>query len=195
MRCYRLVGRSCTRSGGSVGGARHGRGMARTTIAAAAAAIGVLGGATWHAGAREASRAATGPRTPPTAAAALRAEIEAKAAGRWRLAWSTLYPPHQRVAARETFVRCETETPFPARLVSLRVVRTAPATVAVAGLAHTMPGVAVTVDVQLRTPGAAPFGFRHTFHLVRAGSRWRWLLSPGRYRLYARHRCGEAPAL
>jgi len=51
------------------------------------------------------------------------------------------------------------------------------------------------LDVQLRTPGAAPFGFRHTFHLVRAGSRWRWLLSPGRYRLYARRGCGEAPGL
>src|SRR5919197_4496072 len=99
--------------------------MARRRILATAAAA-VLAGAYWAtAGAGTAPTRVSTPRA--TAAAFLVAEIEAKADGRWRAAWSTLYPLHRRVAPRETFVRCERATPLPAQLESVRVVRTAPA--------------------------------------------------------------------
>jgi hypothetical protein len=170
--------------------------VTRTKIVATAAVAGALGVTGGLASGREAPWAAPEARPPMTAAASLVAEVEAKAAGRWRTAWSTLYPLHQRVAARETFVHCETATPFPARLESVRVVRAVPAAVEVAGVPHALRGAAVTVDVELRAPElSAPFSFRQTFHLVRVGGDWRWLLSPSRYRLYRRHGCGEAPAL
>ena len=117
--------------------------------------------------------------------------IEEKVHGEWGKAWTSLYPFHKRIAPRGTYVRCETRTPFPAPLESLRVAELRRATVRVPGLPRTVAGVALTVVVKLRWYGPRdPIVFRHTFHLVPVRGRWTWLLSPSRFWLYKRHGCG-----
>lgn len=117
--------------------------------------------------------------------------IEEKVHGEWGKAWTSLYPSHKRIAPRGTYVRCETRTPFPAPLESLRVVDVRSARVRVPGLSRTVAGVALTVVVKLRWYGPRdPIVFRHTFHLVPFRGRWTWLLSSSRFSLYKRHGCG-----
>jgi hypothetical protein len=140
-------------------------------------------------------KAATGTRPQLSHASAARfllSTIEEKVDGDWNSAWQSLYPLHQRIAPREAFVRCETQTPFPAPLESLHVVGVRAAAVRVPGLRHTVEGVAITVTVALRWYGPRdPIVFRHTFHLVPVRGGWTWLLSPSRYRLYERGGCAS----
>lgn len=126
----------------------------------------------------------------------LLAEVEQKASGDWATAWQSLYPLHQRIAPRDTFIRCETATPFPAPLESIHVVHVRATPVHVAGVLHPVPGVEVTVAVELRWYGPRdPITFTHAFHLVPVQGRWKWLLSPDRYRLYLRDACFAEPAI
>ena len=118
------------------------------------------------------------------------ATLQAKLRGDWGRAWQSLYPFHQRIATRDAFVRCEARTPFPAPLESLRVVDVRSAAVRVPGLRHTVPGVAIRVEVALRWYGPRhPIVSRYTFHVVPVRGHWTWLLSPSRYRLYAHNAC------
>ena len=121
--------------------------------------------------------------------------IDEKVRGDWARAWTSLYPPHQQVATRDAYIRCESHTPFPAPLERLRIATVHPADVRVPGLRRTVPGVALTVVVSLRWYGPRdPIVFRHTFHLIPVHGRWTWLLSTSRYRLYARGACGARDA-
>ena len=103
-----------------------------------------------------------------TAERFLLSTIEDKVNGDWDKAWRNLYPPHQRIAPHDVFVRCEIETPFVAPLKSLRVRDVRAAAVHVPGLRQTVSGVAIEIEVRLRWYGPRdPIVFRHTFHLVR----------------------------
>ena len=122
--------------------------------------------------------------------------IEEKVTGDWGKAWASLYPFHKRIVSRNTYVRCETRTAFPAPLESLRVTEVRPAAVHVPGLSRTVAGVALTVVVKLRWFGPRdPIVFRHTFHLVPVRGRWTWLLSPSRFWLYKENGCGVDEAM
>lgn len=122
--------------------------------------------------------------------------LRQKISGDWATAWQSLYPLHRRIAPRDTFVRCETATPFPAPLESIHVVRVRAAPFRVAGVHNPMPSAAVTVAVKLRWYGPRdPITFTRTFHLVPDHGRWTWLLSPDRYRLYKQDACLAGPAL
>ena len=117
--------------------------------------------------------------------------IDEKVRGDWAKAWTSLYPLHKRIAARDAFIRCESRTPFPAPLESLHIVDVRSAQVRVPGLRRAVEGVAITVVVALRWYGPRdPIVFRHTFHLVPVLGHWTWLLSPSRFRLYAHDACG-----
>lgn len=125
-----------------------------------------------------------------SAARFLLGSIEDKVDGDWGRAWQSLYPLHRRMAPRDAFIRCESATPFPARMESLHVVDVRAAAVRVPGLRHDVPGVAIEVKVELAWYGPRdPIVFRHTFHLIPVRGRWTWLLSPSRYRLYVRGAC------
>lgn len=116
--------------------------------------------------------------------------LEEKLRGDWARAWASLYPFHQRVASREAFVRCEALTRFAAPLQGLRIAGVRDAAVGVPGRRTRIAGVAVDVVVELRWYGPRdPIVFRHAFHLVPVHGRWRWLLSPSRYLLYAHGAC------
>ena len=149
----------------------------RSALATAAVlALCALAASTGSAAGPAGSRAAL---SPASAARFFLAEVQAKLAGDWERAWRGLYPPHQRVAPRAVFVRCEQATPFAAPLESLHVVRVRAAAVRVPGSARPVPGVAVVAAVELRWFGPRdPIVFLHTFHLVPVDGRWTWLLSP-----------------
>jgi hypothetical protein len=118
------------------------------------------------------------------------AVLEQKVRGDWAKAWQSLYPLHQRIAARDTFIRCETARPFSAPLESIHVVRVRAVPFRAPGARHPVPSAAVTVAVALRWYGPRdPITFTHTFHLVAVHGRWTWLLSLDRYRLYRRDAC------
>ena len=172
-------------------------------ILAATALAGGAGGTSW-----ELSAGGLVPRPvrtqqqiraqPPlaTAAAFLLQDIREKEEGHWARAWRTLYPAHRRIVPQVVYVRCERATPFFVPLQALRMIRVRRALVRVPGLKRHVPGAAVTVRVELTWYGPRdPITFDHTFHLVQVHGGWRWLLSPGRYRLYAREGCGTVPAL
>lgn len=116
--------------------------------------------------------------------------------GDWGRAWESLYPLHQRIAPRETFVRCEASTPFSAPLQGIRVSGVRDVAVSVPGRRGRVAGVAVDVVVELRWYGPRdPIVFRHAFHLVPVRGRWTWLLSPSRFLLYERGACGTPTPL
>jgi hypothetical protein len=118
-------------------------------------------------------------------------DLRAKVAGRWNVAWQSLYPAHRRVASEPAYVSCEKTTPFPVRLGAVLVLSVRRGPVAVAGLTRTVPGVAVRVRLELDLYGSRdPIVVAHTFHLVPVGGRWTWILSPDRYRLYRSGACG-----
>jgi hypothetical protein len=169
-------------------------------VVAAAAGAGVAlaaggHGASTRPAAAQARRAHAWPALP-TASDFLVLELRRKAEGRWGEVWQQLYPTHRQVVTRESYVRCERATPVPTTVESLRVVSVRRAPVRVAGLAHTVPGVALRTEEKLTWFGPRdPILLMHTFHLVPVRGRWTWLLSPQRYRLYRTDGCGVVPAV
>jgi hypothetical protein len=116
--------------------------------------------------------------------------LEQKVSGDWAKAWQSLNPLHKRIAARDTFIRCETARPFPVPLESIHVVRVRAVPFRAPGSRHPVPSAAVTVAVELRWYGPRdPLTFTYTFHLVASHGRWTWLLSVDRYRLYRQGAC------
>ena len=100
-------------------------------------------------------------------------------------AWLTLYGAHKAVAPRWEYLYCELKSPIPGRIQSLEIIRETPTRFRVAGVG-TMRGRAVTFRLVLRGLGA----ITHTSHVVAVDGGWRWILTPGRYRLYASDGCG-----
>jgi len=173
-------------------GARIGAGALFVAAVTAGAAVAVARPAS-----RETHRAASTSAWPRLATAGpfLLESIRDKVDGRWDAAWRSLYPRQRLVVSRIEFVRCESATPFPAPLDSMRVVRVRRAPVRVPGLARPVAGVAVTVHVELAWYGPRdPITLAPTFHLVPVQGHWTWLLSAERYRLYLLDGCSALPA-
>ena len=106
-------------------------------------------------------------------------------------AWPTLHPAHQDVAPRDEYVSCEQLSPVGWKLRSAAVVRVAKRLGAVPGATEPVPVTAVTLrlrieNTRLKTEGV----FTHTFTAVVVGSRWTWILTPTRYKLYRDDVCG-----
>jgi len=128
-----------------------------------------------------------------TAGPFLLTDIRDKVDGRYGLAWESLFPMHQKIAPRSTYVRCEEQTPVQLPLRSVHVVHVHRASVRVPGLAQPLAGVAVTVAVTFQWYGPRdPIYLKHTFHLVPVHGRWTWLLSRERYHLYRDDGCAPA---
>jgi hypothetical protein len=107
------------------------------------------------------------------------------AANQYAAAWQTLDPADQARVPLRAYVRCESASPIPGRLVSLRILRTGSERVTVVPGKPQRSSVAVTFA--LRIAGApVPRGVRVvlTAHALRHGSSWRWMLPPKRLPLY-----------
>ena len=111
------------------------------------------------------------------------------AAGRYAQAWTTMYPPHQQVVARQAYVRCERVTPFPGTIERLRVLEVFDEQVAVAGQAEKVDSTAIIVRLTVRARDDGRDRFDSTFHAVAVDGRWTWFLPDQRYAAYAAGDC------
>jgi hypothetical protein len=110
------------------------------------------------------------------------------AAGRHDAAWADLYPPHQRVAARAEYARCEERDPFPGRLAEVVVLKVFDEPARVAGQPQPLQSIAVRVRMVVRRPTMNE-RFEHTFHAVAVDGRWRWYLPAARFDAYRAGLC------
>ncbi len=109
-------------------------------------------------------------------------------------AWQTLEPAQQRLVPVGEYVRCESASPIPGHLASIRVLRSFDERVNVAG---SQSGVvdtkAVTFRLTISEPGFASVVVTHTVHAVHAGQRWAWILPAKRLQLHRSGTCGARP--
>jgi len=110
---------------------------------------------------------------------------------RYAEAWASLHPLHQEVAPLSRYVECESLTPIPGRITSIRALRTWSAPAQVAGLADPVPGMKVKLRIVISEASIpARTVVVKTVAVVRVPQRWAWLLPPSRYAAYA---AGECP--
>jgi hypothetical protein len=112
------------------------------------------------------------------------------AADRYGRAWPSLNPAHQLVAQRAEYISCERRSPVGSTLRSAAVLRTTQRLRRVPGVAGNTPVTAVTLRLVIRDRVLGiKRTFVHTFNAVADGSRWTWILTPSRYRLYSSDAC------
>ncbi len=103
--------------------------------------------------------------------------IRLLAANRYAEAWKWLDPSDQRLAPEPVYVACESLTPVPGRLVSLRTLH----------VGHDRIGVAVRFQLHFAEDGIPQVTtVVLTAHAIIAGHRWAWILPPARRALYRR---------
>jgi len=117
--------------------------------------------------------------------------VKQKLSSDYATAWKTLYPPHQRVAAQDAYVGCESLTPDAGTMLSVRALRTYNERIPVAGKGGLTKTRAVDVRVTVDSPLVSfPVVIEQTFHAIKVTRRWRWILSLDQYGYY---RAGECP--
>ena len=132
------------------------------------------------------------PRSRPSGAAAFTAHVvRLIAANRYAEAWTLLYPAHRGIVSRFAYARCESLSPIPGRLASVRVLSVTSEPVRVPGEQDPVPGA--SIRLRLVIVGLSRVVVTHTFHVVRLDRRWTWILPTSRYGLYLRGRCPDAP--
>ena len=116
-------------------------------------------------------------------------------ANRYAEAWPSLNPLQQSVAPLQTYVACESQSPIPGHLVSLRLLHVRHEPVQVLPESAPVASTAVTFALRIADTAAAQQAVRIvlTAHAVAVDSRWTWILPPARLQLY-REGCGSAPA-
>jgi hypothetical protein len=132
---------------------------------------------------------------PGDPVAFLRATVAQIAANDYAGVWETLLPAQQKLVPRPRYVRCESASPIPGRLASLRVLGARDEQIEVAGTHGLSATKAVTVRIVITEPRLEEsVVVVHTVHAVRAGDRWAWILPPKRLALDSSANCG-APVI
>ena len=155
--------------------------MSRIALLAAALAAALVGGCGGGDGEEGEERVAAG--------AFVSDLVHHVAAGRYAAAWEDLYPPHQKVATRAAYIRCEPLTPFPGRIQRLEVRRVWQEPVQISGNRRSTNSTAVRIRMTVRSAAPTPERFDSTFHVVDVDGRWRWFLPSVRYVAYREGRC------
>lgn len=104
-------------------------------------------------------------------------------------AWVTLHPAQQRVATRDAYVTCESQSPIPGKLASVTVLDVADEQVTIAGQGKAA-GKAVRLKLSISGVGD-PIVVTHTGHAVAVGGHWTWILPPERFAEYEAGRCPQ----
>jgi hypothetical protein len=134
------------------------------------------------------SAAARPVRPAGSPAAFLAGVVRLLAANRYDGAWVSLNPVDQEAAPRQAYVDCESATPIPGTLESLRIVRVRREATVVAPERGPESSTAVTFALQIRGAGVvAPV--RLTAHAVAVAGRWTWVLPLDRLQTYRNHLC------
>ena len=140
------------------------------------------------------ARTIPGGPTPPRhqAVAFLTGVVGDLAANRYDVAWERLAPAQQRLVPRSTYVRCESLSPVPGRLVSIVPRWTRTEEVELPGApSSSVASVAVRFDV--RIAGSLEEGFVTvpvTAHALWIDRRWRWMLPARRLQQHRAPSCG-----
>ena len=113
--------------------------------------------------------------------------VEQIAGNDYATAWQTLHPAQQRIATRNAYVSCESQSPIPGKLASVTVVDVSDEDVQVAGQGTTA-GKAIRVKLSITGVGD-PVVLTHTGHAVAIGDHWTWILPPERFAEYKAGRC------
>jgi hypothetical protein len=119
------------------------------------------------------------------------------AANDYAAAYPLLHPQQRRLISATEYVSCERTSPIPGKLTSLRVVRSTPERIHVAGTrARRVPSTAVTFELRLTgsLPGESTT-VALTAHAVSVAGRWTWILSARRLALHRSGTCGVVSAL
>jgi hypothetical protein len=125
----------------------------------------------------------------------LRTVVAQIAANEYAAVWQTLLPAQQELVPQSRYVRCESASPIPGELTSLRVLRVQDEQTDVAGIEGRSAARAVTFRIEITEPTLhESVAVVHTVHAVRAGDRWAWILPARRFQLDRSPTCG-APAI
>jgi hypothetical protein len=125
----------------------------------------------------------------------LRGVVAQIAANRYDAAWLTLFPAQQELVSRAQYVRCESASPIPGRLTSLRALRVREEQIAVAGTTGLSTASAVTFRIVITSPTLhESVAVVHEVHAVRGDDGWAWILPARQFQLDRSPTCG-APAV
>ena len=114
--------------------------------------------------------------------------VKQKLGNDYARAWQSLYPAHQRVAALDEYVACESLVPSAGTLIDVRALRTFDEWIWVAGQSRKMRTRAVKVRVSVAAHDFPlfPVVLKPTFHAIAVNGQWTWILSPRPVRLLQR---------
>jgi hypothetical protein len=125
----------------------------------------------------------------------LRATVAQIAANDYAEAWNTLEPVQQGLVPQTRYVRCESASPIPGVLSSLRELGVRHEELHVAGTSGRFDAVAVTFRIVISEPALhESVAVVHTVHAVAREGRWAWILPAKRLQLDSSPTCG-APSI
>jgi hypothetical protein len=120
------------------------------------------------------------------AGAAIKDVVEDEYVGDYGEVWDELHPRHQRFVTRAEYEECRRGIDVVGTLESVLIVDVRDAPLTVYGLRPRTP--AKVVELRVTTDETA---FTASYHAVRVGDSWRWVLSDRAARGFARTDCPE----
>jgi hypothetical protein len=119
-----------------------------------------------------------------TAGAAVKELIENEYVGNYGTAWDSLHPRHQRFVTRPEYEECRRGIDVRGTIESVLVLSVEDQPLTVFGLPPDTPSKAVRVRVTTDETE-----YTATYHVVKVGDQWRWVLSDQAARGFARGPC------
>jgi hypothetical protein len=119
-----------------------------------------------------------------TAGVEVKDVIEQEYVGDYGTVWDTLHPRHQRLVSRKAYEDCRSTIDVKGTIESVLILDVRDQPLTVYGLRPRTPSKAVKVRVTTDEGG-----YTATYHVVRVGDRWRWVLSDRAARGFARGPC------
>ena len=119
-----------------------------------------------------------------TAGAAVKRVVEQEYVGAYGEVWETLHPRHQRLVSRADYEECRRGIDVAGTLESVLILDVEDEPLTIYGLRPRTPSKAV--EVRVTTDETE---FTATYHAVRVGGTWRWVLSDRAARGFARTDC------
>jgi hypothetical protein len=120
------------------------------------------------------------------AGAAMKAVLEREYVGDYGTVWDSLHPRHQRLVTREEYEECRRGIDVAGTIESVLVLDVRDEPLTVYGLRPRTPSK--EVEVRVTTDETE---YRASYHVVRVGDGWRWVLSDRAARGFARTDCPE----
>jgi hypothetical protein len=120
------------------------------------------------------------------AGAAVKDVLEREYVGDYGTVWDNLHPRHQRLVTREEYEECRRGIDVVGTIESVLILDVRDEPLTLYGLRPRTPSK--EVDVRVTTDESE---YTASYHVVRVGDRWRWVLSDPAARGFARTDCPE----